>query len=104
MILRPPTKVGGLFFVYGKTSVMHLIYKPLFMEPNQIKEAHILDILFDGRNKEYGAYELRMTYNRRVVKSIIVMGSVVILAFVGSAVSGLGKAKRGARIDVGGDV
>jgi protein TonB len=74
------------------------------MEPNQIKEAHILDILFDGRNKEYGAYELRMTYNRRVVKSIIVMGSVVILAFVGSAVSGLGKAKRGARIDVGGDV
>src|SRR5580692_4456189 len=78
--------------------------KPLFMEPNQIKEAHILDILFDGRNKEYGAYELRMTYNRRVVKSIIVMGSVVILAFVGSAVSGLGKAKRGARIDVGGDV
>ena len=83
---------------------MHLIYKPLFMEPNQIKEAHILDILFDGRNKEYGAYELRMTYNRRVVKSIIVMGSVVILAFVGSAVSGLGKAKRGARIDVGGDV
>jgi periplasmic protein TonB len=83
---------------------MHLIYKPLFMEPNQIKEAHILDILFDGRNKEYGAYELRMTYNRRVVKAMIVMGSVVILAFVGSAVSGLGKAKRGARIDVGGDV
>ncbi len=83
---------------------MHLIYKPLFMEPNQIKEAHILDILFDGRNKEYGAYELRMTYNRRVVKAMIVMGSVVILAFVGNAVSGLGKAKRGARIDIGGDV
>jgi protein TonB len=45
-----------------------------------------------------------MTYNRRVVKAMIVMGSVVILAFVGNAVSGLGKAKRGARIDIGGDV
>jgi protein TonB len=79
---------------------MHLIYKPLFMEPNQIKEAHILDILFDGRNKEYGAYELRKTYNRRLVKSMIVMGSVVILVFVGGAVSGLGKGVRVGRIEI----
>ncbi|HXB35809.1 MAG TPA: hypothetical protein VNV35_20425, partial [Puia sp.] len=43
------------------------------MEPNQIKDADILDILFDGRNKEYGAYELRKTYNRRMVKSMVVM-------------------------------
>jgi protein TonB len=67
--------------------------KPLFMEPNQIKDAHILDILFDGRNKEYGAYELRKTYNRRMVKSIMVMGSVVTLVLVGGVVSGLGKVK-----------
>jgi hypothetical protein len=57
--------------------VASLSNKPLFMEPNQIKEAHILDILFDGRNKEYGAYELRKSYNRRMVKSMLVMGSVV---------------------------
>jgi protein TonB len=81
-----------------------LRYKPLFMEPNQIKDADILDILFDGRNKEYGAYELRKTYNRRMVKSMIVMGSVVILVFVGGVVSGLGKAKRVGKIEVGGDV
>ncbi|HET6253174.1 MAG TPA: TonB family protein [Puia sp.] len=74
------------------------------MEPNQIKEAHILDILFDGRNKEYGAYELRKTYNRRMVKSMLVMGSVVVLVLLGGVVSGLGKKKGLARVDVGGDV
>src|SRR5580692_10177977 len=68
--------------------------KPLFMEPNQIKEAHILDILFDGRNKEYGAYELRKTYNRRMVKSMVVMGSVVVMICVGGAVMGFGKGGR----------
>ena len=62
------------------------------MEPNQIKGANFLDILFDGRNKEYGAYELRKTYNRRVVKSMVVMGSVVVLItafYVGSVVDPL---------------
>ncbi len=81
-----------------------LRYKPLFMEPNQIKNADILDILFDGRNKEYGAYELRKTYNSRMVKSMIVMGSVVILVSVGGVVSGLGKAKVAGKIEVGGVV
>lgn len=74
------------------------------MEPNQIKEAHILDILFDGRNKEYGAYELRKTYNRRMMKSIVVMMSVVLLVLLGGVVSGLGKAKRAQNMDVGGEV
>lgn len=83
------------------TSVMRLIYKPLFMEPNQIKEAHILDILFEGRNKAYGAYELRKTYNRRVVKAIFAMVSVVGLLFLGGVVSGFGKAKKLAPMDVG---
>jgi len=67
------------------------------MEPNQIKGANFLDILFDGRNKEYGAYELRKTYNRRVVKSMVVMGSVVVLVLVGGVVMGLGKGKRVAK-------
>lgn len=29
------------------------------MEPNKILGADILDIVFENRNKEYGAYELR---------------------------------------------
>lgn len=36
------------------------------MEKNNILQADFLDILFEGRNKEYGAYDLRKTYNRRM--------------------------------------
>jgi periplasmic protein TonB len=36
------------------------------MEANKILSADILDIVFDGRNKQYGAYDLRKTYNKRL--------------------------------------
>ena len=36
------------------------------MEGNKILSADILDIIFEGRNKEYGAYDLRKTYNKRL--------------------------------------
>lgn len=36
------------------------------MEKNKILQSDFLDILFEGRNKEYGAYDLRKTYNRRM--------------------------------------
>ena len=32
------------------------------MEANKILSADLLDIVFEGRNKEYGAYALRKTY------------------------------------------
>ncbi len=41
------------------------------MDINKILSADILDIVFDGRNKEYGAYELRRSYNRRIRNAII---------------------------------
>jgi len=37
-----------------------------FMEAKKILQADVLDILFEGRNKEYGAYALRRTYDRRL--------------------------------------
>ncbi len=40
------------------------------MEANKILQADVLDIIFDGKNKEYGAYELRKTYNKRIVYAI----------------------------------
>ncbi|PZP46650.1 MAG: energy transducer TonB [Pseudopedobacter saltans] len=47
------------------------------METNKILQANLLDLVFDGRNKDYGAYELRKSYNKRVVTSLgIVMGSL----------------------------
>ena len=39
------------------------------------------DIVFDGRNKEYGAYELRKHYNRRLVWAMLCMVLVTSSAF-----------------------
>ena len=50
------------------------------MESNKILNADILDIIFDGKNKAYGAYQLRKTYNSRMVKALIAVG--IILIFV----------------------
>ncbi len=50
------------------------------MDINKILSADILDILFDGRNKEYGAYELRKTYNRRIRNALL--GTFLICALL----------------------
>jgi len=73
------------------------------MEANNILTADVLDIIFDGRNKSYGAYELRKTYQQRLGKSIMIMGGIVGLLFVAYVVAGkvhLGKDKLQAGPDV----
>ncbi|QEC67527.1 energy transducer TonB [Panacibacter ginsenosidivorans] len=50
------------------------------MEANKILNADLLDIIFEGRNKAYGAYDLRNTYSIRIRKAMIGMG-VVCLVF-----------------------
>jgi periplasmic protein TonB len=57
--------------------------KPITMEVNKILNADILDIIFEGRNKEYGAYDLRKTYNKRLVRAIIGMAIILVLLFGG---------------------
>ena len=57
------------------------------METNKILSADVLDILFDGRNKEYGAYALRKGYNGRLGRSLLVMGGVVVVLFMMSFVT-----------------
>ncbi len=57
------------------------------MENNKILSAAFIDILFDGRNKEYGAYQLRKSYNKRVATALIVTGSFILLLFLGSALA-----------------
>ena len=57
------------------------------MENNKILSAAFIDILFDGRNKEYGAYQLRKSYNKRVATALIVTGSFVLLLFLGSVLA-----------------
>ncbi|HVZ24537.1 MAG TPA: hypothetical protein VG842_00680, partial [Sediminibacterium sp.] len=55
--------------------------------------ADILDILFDGRNKEYGAYDLRKTYNKRIKVAIIGMISACVLMVVGALLANAHKKK-----------
>ena len=54
------------------------------MEPNKILQADILDLVFEGRNKDYGAYELRKTYNRRILTALIITFGVGILIVLAS--------------------
>jgi protein TonB len=42
------------------------------MDANKIFNADLLDLVFEGRNKEYGAYELRKEYNSRLTKAIVI--------------------------------
>ena len=57
------------------------------METNKILSADILDILFEGKNKEYGAYELRKTYNKRITLALLITASLALLIFVGSVIA-----------------
>jgi len=57
------------------------------MEANKVLNADILDIIFEGRNKSYGAYELRKTYNKRLTKALIITASVLFLVFLGTVLA-----------------
>jgi protein TonB len=54
------------------------------MEANKILNADILDLIFEDRNKEYGAYDLRKTYNKRILKALLITASIAVLALLGS--------------------
>lgn len=59
------------------------------MEVNKILSADVLDIIFEGRNKDYGAYELRKTYNKRMITSLAIVAAILLLLFLGYFVSKL---------------
>ena len=60
------------------------------MEANKILSADVLDLIFEGKNKDYGAYDLRKTYNGRISRALIVTASIAVLAVLGSFLSTLG--------------
>jgi protein TonB len=49
------------------------------MTNKEILQANLLDIVFDGRNKEYGAYALRKEYNNRLLIAMGISMSVIVL-------------------------
>jgi periplasmic protein TonB len=46
------------------------------MQPELILQSDVLDIIFENRNKEYGAYELRSQYDKRLKKSLVIIFSI----------------------------
>lgn len=46
------------------------------MQINQILSAPLIDIIFDGHNKNYGAYELRKNYSKRINRALIITMTV----------------------------
>ncbi|MCK7557490.1 hypothetical protein MKQ70_21765 [Chitinophaga sedimenti] len=42
------------------------------MNATKITSQNFLDILFDGRNKSYGAYEHRVSYEKECVTPLLV--------------------------------
>jgi protein TonB len=57
------------------------------MEANKILQADILDLVFEGRNKEYGAYVLRKQYNKRITLALGITAGVAVLLFAASFLS-----------------
>lgn len=54
------------------------------MEANKILKTDFLDLLFEDRNKAYGAYDLRKTYNRRISIALAVTFGVLLILFLSS--------------------
>jgi protein TonB len=49
------------------------------MEANKILNADLLDIVFDGRNKSYGAYQLRKQYNKALTRALLITMAAILL-------------------------
>jgi periplasmic protein TonB len=65
------------------------------MDINKILSADILDIIFDGKNKQYGAYDLRKSYNKRLTKALLITASIALLVFLSSVFANIiGKGKK----------
>ena len=58
------------------------------MDVNKILSSDLLDLLFEDRNKAYGAYDLRRTYNKRLSIALMCTAAVALLALGGSLLAG----------------
>ncbi len=70
------------------------------MDSNKILNADVLDIIFEGKNKEYGAYDLRKTYNKRLTTALIITASIFLLTFLASVLMSALQKKTEAVVEV----
>ena len=52
------------------------------METNYILQADVLDLIFDKKNKSYGAYNLRKYYNQRLTQAMLFTALLITLFLV----------------------
>jgi protein TonB len=58
------------------------------MQANNILQADLLDIIFENKNKSYGAYALRKTYNKRLLTALGAMVLLCLFISLGSLFAG----------------
>ena len=58
---------------------LHLITKHTAMTNKEILQSDLLDIIFENRNKVYGAYSIRRGYNNRMLTALGAGMSVILL-------------------------
>ena len=70
------------------------------MEANKILQADLLDLIFEDRNKDYGAYELRKRYNRRITLALGITAAVAALIFGSIFLSNTLAGKEEAKVEI----
>ena len=73
---RLPTLLLWIFFIQASHS------ESIAMTNKEILHADLLDILFENRNKAYGAYALRRNYNHRLQWALGISLSFVFLLLI----------------------
>ena len=63
------------------------------MKPSAYLTSQLLDIIFEYKNKNYGAYELRYTYPKRMEKALVFMFSLVVACTLFFIINALHKSK-----------
>jgi periplasmic protein TonB len=66
----------------GCSEIPFLTTKTFIMKPEMILQADVLDIIFENRNKEYGAYALRKEYGKRLMYSLSGVVCVLLMGIV----------------------
>jgi protein TonB len=61
------------------------------MEATKILSVDLIDVVFDGRNKAYGAYELRKTYSGRINKALFITMTFAALICTGAIIASTSK-------------
>jgi protein TonB len=70
------------------------------MDVNKILQTDLLDLIFEGRNKEYGAYELRRKYNKRLTLALMITASLALLILLGSFVAAYTEKNRNKQAEI----